>query len=77
MWTLGYPCLTLGPTLGEVGSHCLLVVPPELLCCWGGVGWAGPSEACVPQLKGPWETVFLQAGVRGHRGEPPGVLLLL
>lgn len=69
--------LPLGPTLGEVGSHCPLMVPHELLCPWEGVSWAGPSEACVPQLRGTWETVCLQAGVCGHRGEPPGVLLLL
>lgn len=46
-----------------------------------GSPWAflsvGRGRLRVPPLRGIWETVCLQAGVCGHRGEPPGVLLLL
>lgn len=41
-----------------------------------GEGLAGPPWESVPQASCGWETVP-PGRVRGHRGEPPGVLLLL
>lgn len=48
--------LTLGPTLGEVGSHSPCPLPGSLWgSLWGGVWLGRPGEA-VPHLRSGWET---------------------
>lgn len=56
-------------------------------CCLRGVALRPVLRGGVPRallvptvllgLRSPWGCLCLQAGVRGHGGEPPGVLLLL
>lgn len=49
--------LTLGPALGEVGSHSPCPPPGSLWgSLWGGVWLGHPGEA-VPHLRSGWETV--------------------
>lgn len=73
----GCPSLTLGPTSGGWVYAIPLVHPHEVLSQWGGVWPGGPCRVWGPSAEGECGKLCLQAGVCGHGGEPPGVLLLL
>lgn len=51
-------------------------VPHRISVCGEGFGWAALG-VCLFLSRVVDGKLCLQAGVRGHRGEPPGVLLLL